>query len=61
MKQTESKYERFDAIERLLVRHPAGLTTGEIARALGVNPSTIYRDIQFLEGRGTGLIQDRRR
>ncbi|HMO58785.1 MAG TPA: WYL domain-containing transcriptional regulator [Roseiflexaceae bacterium] len=61
MHRTESKYERLDAIERLLARHPEGLTTGEIGRALGVNPSTIYRDLNLLESRGTGFIQNGRR
>ncbi len=58
---TESKYERLDAIERCLARSPSGMTTGELARELGVNPSTILRDMKLLEGRGTGLIQDGRR
>jgi proteasome accessory factor B len=61
MQLTESKYERLDAIERLLARRPEGLTTGEIARMLGVNPSTIYRDLHLLESRGTGFIQQGRR
>jgi proteasome accessory factor B len=61
MQITENKYERLDAIERCLARAPHGLTTGELAQALGVNPSTIYRDLQVLEGRGTGLIQQGRR
>jgi proteasome accessory factor B len=61
MQSTENKYERLDAIERCLARTPHGLTTGELAQELGVNPSTIYRDLQVLEGRGTGLIQQGRR
>lgn len=58
---TESKYERLDAIERCLARRPSGMTTGELARELGVNVSTILRDFRLLEGRGTGLIQEGRR
>lgn len=61
MPKPENKYERMDAIERLLARAPRGLTSGELARELGVDPSTIFRDIAFLQGRGTGLIYDRRR
>jgi proteasome accessory factor B len=61
MTQVETKYERLDAIERLLARHPLGLTSGEIARELGVDPSTIYRDLIFLEGRGTGFIKEGRK
>ncbi|GAB4110645.1 MAG: hypothetical protein OHK0050_06540 [Roseiflexaceae bacterium] len=58
MNQVESKYERMDAIERLLARTPAGMTTSELARALAVDPSTIYRNLQMLESRGTGLIKE---
>lgn len=61
MPNTESRYERLDEIERLLARHPRGMTTGELARALGVNISTIARDLAFLESRGTGLIHEGRR
>jgi proteasome accessory factor B len=61
MPTPESRYERLDTIERLLVRQPEGWTTGELARALGVDPSTIYRDLLLLESRGTGLIQHGRR
>ena len=61
MTKLENKYERMDAIERLLARAPRGLTSGELARELEVDPSTIFRDIAFLERRGTGLIQEGRR
>lgn len=61
MSSTESKYERLDAIERCLVRHPEGMSTGELARELEVDPSTIYRDLILLESRGTGLIKEGRR
>lgn len=61
MTLTETKYARLDAIERLLARTREGLSTGELARELGVDPSTIYRDLLFLEDRGTGLIKQGRR
>lgn len=61
MEHTESRYERLDAIERRLAQRPEGWTTGELARDLGVDPSTIYRDLALLESRGTGLIQQGRR
>jgi proteasome accessory factor B len=59
--QIDSRYERLDAIERRLAQRPEGWTTGELARELGVDASTIFRDLRFLEGRGTGLIQHGRR
>ena len=58
---TENKYERLDAIERCLARCPEGMTTGDLARELGVDPSTIFRDFKLLESRGTGLFQQGRR
>ena len=61
MSKLENKYERLDAIERMLARAPRGLTSGELARELGVDPSTVFRDIAFLEGRGTGLVREGRR
>lgn len=57
----ERRIERLDDIERRLAQNPNGVTTGQLARLYGVNPSTIYRDLSALEGRGTGLIQDKRR
>jgi proteasome accessory factor B len=61
MTPLDSRYERLDAIERRLARRPEGWTTGELARDLGVNPSTIYRDLMLLDARGIGLIQNGRR
>lgn len=61
MSTIESKYERLDAIERCLVRHPKGLTTGELARMLGAHPSTILRDLALLGSLGLGLIQEGRK
>lgn len=61
MTYADSRYERLDAIERKLAQRPDGWTTGELARDLGVNPSTIFRDLHMLESRGTGLIKQGRR
>ncbi len=52
----DSRYERLDTIERLLAQR--SWSTGELARELEVNQSTIFRDLQMLESRGTGLIHD---
>lgn len=57
----DRRIERLDDIERRLAQNPGGLTTGQLARIYGVNPSTIYRDFSALEGRGTGLMQNKRR
>lgn len=57
----DRRIERLDDIERRLTQNPGGLTTGQLARIYGVNASTIYRDFSALEGRGTGLIQNKRR
>lgn len=61
MDNFDRRIERLDDIERRLAQNPGGLTTGQLARLYGVNPSTIYRDFSTLEGRGTGLIQHKRR
>jgi len=61
MNRLESRLERLDALERVLALHMEGLTTGQLARMYGVDPSTIYRDISALERRGTGLIKHGRR
>jgi proteasome accessory factor B len=57
----ESRYERLDAIERKFVQHPAGWTTGEMAREMDVSVDTIRRDMELLEARGTGFIKQGRR
>ena len=49
MKPAESKSNRLRQIEALLIEHPEGLTQSEIARRLGVNRSTIYRNIPDLD------------
>lgn len=61
MTKTETRYQRLDAIERLLARRPEGCTTGELARDLGVGPDTIRRDLALLDARGAGLLQQGRR
>lgn len=45
MKRAESKSIRLNQIEVLLMDHPEGLTQAEIARRLGVNRSTILRNL----------------
>ncbi len=49
MKPAESKSNRLRQIEALLIEHPEGLTQAEIARRLGVNRSTIHRNIRDLD------------
>ena len=49
MKPAESKASRLRQIEALLIEHPEGLTQAEIARRLGVNRSTIHRNIRDLD------------
>jgi predicted DNA-binding transcriptional regulator YafY len=61
MKRFEGRIERLDDIERQLSRYLGGLTTGQLARLYGVDPSTIHRDISALERRGTGLTKNGRR
>jgi predicted DNA-binding transcriptional regulator YafY len=61
MTRSDTRYERLDDIERKLARRPEGWTTGELAREFGVDPDTVLRDLNLLEGRGTGLIKQGRR
>ncbi len=61
MRSPESRLERIEQIERKLAQYPKGLTTGELASAFHVDPSTISRDLSVLESMGTGLIKERRR
>lgn len=61
MDKIESRYERLDAIERLLARSADGLTTGDLANQLNVSVDTIGRDLTMLESRGTGLLKYGRR
>ncbi len=48
MRSPSSKAVRLAHIETLLLAHPTGLSQAEIARRLGVNRSTIYRDLPDL-------------
>lgn len=45
MSHAENKANRLQQIEALLLTHPEGLTQAEIARRLGVNRSTILRNL----------------
>lgn len=49
MKPAETKSNRLRQIEALLIEHPEGLTQSELARRLGVNRSTIHRNIPDLD------------
>jgi predicted DNA-binding transcriptional regulator YafY len=61
MRAPEGRFERIEHIERKLVQHIRGWTTGELAREFGVDPGTIRRDLSLLETMGTGLIKHGRR
>jgi predicted DNA-binding transcriptional regulator YafY len=61
MSSSDTRLERIEDIERKLARRPEGWTTGELAREYGVDPSTIFRDLNILETMGTGLIKQGRR
>jgi CRISPR-associated endonuclease/helicase Cas3 len=51
MERTLSKAERLLRIEHLLLAHLEGLSRAEMARRLGVNRSTVKRDIDILSER----------
>ncbi len=61
MRAPEDRLERIGQIERKLVQHIKGWTTGELASEFGVDPGTIRRDLSLLETMGTGLIKQGRR
>ena len=61
MSSLDSRLERVADIERRLARRPEGYTTGELAREYGVDASTIFRDLAYLESIGTGLVKHGRR
>lgn len=48
MSRTESKHTRLDAIFNLLLSVPEGLSKPEIARRMGVNRTTVWRDMTEL-------------
>jgi CRISPR-associated endonuclease/helicase Cas3 len=50
MNRAENKASRLLQIENLLLAHPEGLTQAEIARRLGVDRSTIHRDLLDVPG-----------
>ncbi len=52
MSRSPGRADRLQKIEQLLLAHPEGLTRAEIARRLGVNRSTIGRDIDLLSQPG---------
>lgn len=49
MNRSTTKAARLQEIETLLISHPEGLTQSEIARRLGVDRSTISRNIRDLQ------------
>ncbi len=51
---------RLEQIVNLLEQNPMGLSQSEIARTMGVERSTISRDLGALEKRGVRLVQDER-
>ena len=61
MRNLDTRLERVADIERKLARRSEGYTTGELACEYGVNPSTIFRDLTYLESIGTGLVKHGRR
>jgi predicted DNA-binding transcriptional regulator YafY len=61
MNRAASKHERLHQIEALLLTHPGGLTLSELSERLGVNRSTIWRnladmDAPIFEEKGKFLI-----
>jgi DNA-binding IclR family transcriptional regulator len=56
----QSKEQRLEQFVDLLEQHPNGLPPIEIARRLGVERSTIHRDLVALEERGVLLAEDKR-
>lgn len=49
MSRSTTKAARLDQIEKLLLTHPEGMTQAELARRLGVNRSTILRNLADLQ------------
>jgi len=48
MSRATTKVQRLRQVEMLLMTHPEGMTQAELARRLGVNRSTIHRDLADL-------------
>ena len=61
MSATDGKMERVEDIERRLAQRPQGWTTTELALEYGVDPSTIYRDLQVLILLGSDITRKGRR
>jgi predicted DNA-binding transcriptional regulator YafY len=61
MRSLDDRFDRVAEIERMLVRHPAGYTSGELARHFQRDPTTIYRDLAKLEKMGTGVVRNGRK
>lgn len=53
-----SRTDRLAQMERLLFAHPKGLRAVEIAKAMGVNRRTVYRDLDALGRGGVPIWQD---
>ena len=51
---------RLDRYEVLVAEHPGGIRASELARLMGVNRSTVQRDLPALEERGMLLMEDER-
>lgn len=56
----EGKRERLDAIKKELEQSAQGLTQSELARRMGVHPSTIEDDLRKLEDKGVLIQEDGR-
>lgn len=61
MRPPEDRLQRIEAIERQLAQRPDGYTSGELARQYDVDPSTIYRDLCWMQEMGTALSKHKRR
>jgi predicted DNA-binding transcriptional regulator YafY len=61
MGATDSKLERVADIERKLAQNPEGYTTTELANEYGVDPSTIFRDLQMMHSIGSVVTRVGRR
>ena len=54
------KRDRLEQITDLLAHNPGGLSQSEIAKRVGVERSTVHRDLAALETRGVLLAEDGR-
>jgi DNA-binding IclR family transcriptional regulator len=51
---------RLDRYEEVIPEYPEAVRPSQLARRLGVAPSTVQRDLPTLEEQGTLLIEDER-